>query len=76
MEPSVAFITHDIRSTCSAISSSHWPHLECFVLSSETLAFARFGGIERSEVDLSNSRSYLISLSQQLGTTIGSGWQY
>ena len=53
-------------STCSAISSSHWPHLECFALSSETLAFARFGGIERSEVDLLNSRSYLISLSQQL----------
>ena len=35
-------------------------------MSSETLAFARFGGIERSEVDLLNSRSYLISLSQQL----------
>ena len=54
-------------STCSAISFSHWPDLECFALSSETLAFARFGGIERSEVDLLNSRSYLISLSQQLG---------
>ena len=57
-------------STCAAISSSHWPHLECFVLSSETLAFARFGGIERSEVDFLNSRSYLSSLSQQLGFVI------
>ena len=57
-------------STCSDISFSDWPHLDCFALSSETLTFARFGGIERSEVDLLNSRSYLISLSKQLGTTI------
>ena len=59
--------SHMIKgSTCSANSSSLLPHLECFALSSETIAFARFGGIERSEVDLLNNRSYLISLSQQL----------
>ena len=36
-------------------------------MSSETLAFARFGGIERSKIDLLNNQSYLISLSQQSG---------